>query len=178
MLMRRWLVNIVILLASISLVTNAVAQDADQPKMRAKVIVDSESGVSVTRPEGWVNGKKKSGGAVAVFRAAGESEAQIDVLVSKLKRDSAASAYFTSFHANLQKAGLVKKDVRKDASYGDKKGIETEYDAASKSRNFRLIVWQYHRNGVAVLVTGFFPTDQRDKHYTGFQEVIEGLELK
>lgn len=172
--MRPWLVNIVIVLASFSLATSALAQEDDTPEMRKRVVVDKENGVTVTRPEGWVSGKKKSGGTLAVFRPAGDSEAQIDILVSPLD-ESSASAFFTSFHAHLHEKGFAKLNVRKDATYNGKVGIETEYNAASKAR---LIVWQFHRGKVAVVVTGFFPTDQRDRHYKGFKEVLEKVELK
>ncbi len=186
--MRKWFVNVMVLLLGLGLATSAPAQENkaqeekaqedERPEMRAKVIKDADSGVAVTRPEGWVLGKKKGGGAIAVFRAAGDPEAQIDVLVSELKRDSAATAYFTSFHANLQKAGLVKSEVRKEATYEGKKGLETEYEASSKNRKFRLIVWQFHQGDKAVLITGFFPGEKRDKYYADFQAVLEALALE
>jgi hypothetical protein len=176
--MRLWLVKIVILLAGVCLASSAVAQDDDRPKMRAKVLVDKDSGVSVTRPEGWIIGKTKNGGTVAVFKAAGDADAQIDVLVSPVEGKEAASAYFTSFHADLQKVGLVKKNVRKEASYEGKVGIETEYDAASRDRQFRLVLWQFHQGKRAVIVTGFFPTTERDNFYGDLQKVIESIELK
>jgi hypothetical protein len=164
-----------VLLMSLGLASSAVAQEDDKPDMRAKVIKDKESGVSVTRPEGWVNGKKKSGGTIAVFRAAGDEEAQIDVLVSPLKRESAATAFFTSFHANLHKTGFAKREVRKEATYKGKKGLETEYGAKSGKRQFRLIVWQYHQGSNAIIVSGFFPAEGRDKYYADFQKVLNAL---
>jgi hypothetical protein len=186
--MCRWLLNIVILLAGVSLAVGVMAQEKDQqkdqpqgddrPEMRAKVFVDKDSGLSVTRPEGWSSGNAKNGGTVAVFRAAGDSEAQIDVLVSPVKGKGAAGAYFTSFHANLQKAGLVKKGVRKKATYSDKTGIETEYEATSKDHEFRLIVWQFHRDKVAVIVSGFFPTAKRDEYHGDLEKVIKSIEAK
>lgn len=178
--MRRWTVQMAAVVLSLALGSSAFAQqkggegDSDQPDMRAKVIVDEASGVKVERPEGWVSGKNGKG-VVAVFRAAGDDEAQIEVRVSPHVKKKQRDYFFASFHTNLQKAGFVKKDVREDAQYDGNKGLETEYETASKSKKFRLIVWQTHHGDSAVLVVGFFPAKTRDKYYPSFQAVITKL---
>lgn len=181
--MRKWFIKMMVLVAalvaSLGVAATATAQkddksEASEPKMRAKVITDQETGVSVTRPEGWANGKSKAG-AIAVFRAAGDEEAQIDVLVSPIERNNSATGFFTSIHARLQKIGFVKREVRKEATYNGKKGVETEYDANSGKQQFRLIVWQYHKGDRAIIVTGFFPTKTRDKYYVDLQKVLNEL---
>ena len=173
--MRKWFIILIALVLSAGFASSAIAQDDDRPKMRAKVFKDDKTGISVKRPEGWFNSRKKNAGALVLFRASGDQEAQIDVLVSPLERASAATDFFTTFHTNLKKTGFVKREVRKEATYKGKKGLETEYDAVSGKKKFRLIVWQYHEGDTAVLITGFFPTEARDKYYVDYKKVLDEL---
>jgi hypothetical protein len=174
--MRSLLVTAGVAMAMLGVAATAHAQDedADRPEMRARVVVDKASGAQLTRPEGWVVGKKGKGVA-AVFRAAGDPEAQIEVRVSPHVKADQRKSFFTSFHANLQKAGFVKKQVNAAAAYKDKQGVETEYETSSKKRAFRLVVWQFHREDTAFIVVGFFPTKTRDRYYPDFQAVIESM---
>ena len=147
------------------------------PAMRATELTDEDSGTVVERPEGWVAGKSGKG-VIATLRPAGDSKAQIEVRVSSHVKPKQAEFFFTSFHSNLQKAGFSKKEVEESAVYGDKKGIETEYETTTKKRNFSLIVWQYQHKDSAYLVVGFFPEKKRDQYYDDFKTVIENLSFK
>ena len=178
--MHRWILMAAVLVATFGLAVPGFAQDEnakkeqDTPDMRAKVIENDKYGVVIQRPSGWVLGKANEG-VVAVFRAAGDDEAQIEIRVSPHVKQKQRDFFFTSFHSNLQKAGFTKVGVRKDASYGDQKGVETEYETSSKKRKFRLIVWQHHHDDSAWMVVGFFPTGTRDKYYPDYQKVISEL---
>lgn len=176
--MRKWMLGVASALIMLAVSVTAHAQDDEErPDMRAKIVVDEANGAEFTRPEGWVSGEAGKGVA-AVFRAAGDSEAQIEIRVSPHVKPDQSDYFFTSFHSNLQKAGFEKQEVREGADYGDKKGFETEYETSSKKRQFRLIVWQYHHNESAFIVVGFFPSNARDRYYSDFQEIIEKMVLK
>src|SRR5690554_3740661 len=169
-----------ILLMGFSLSTSALAQDkksdSDTPEMRAKVITDSESGSSVTRPDGWVQGKPGKG-VLATFHAAGDKKAQIEVRLSPHVKDQQGEIFFASFHSSLQKAGFTRDEVRPKTSYGGKMGVETEYKTTSKKQQFRMIIWQYQHGDSAYLIVGFFPEKGRDKYYSDFQQVIASLKV-
>jgi hypothetical protein len=170
--------SIAIVLVGISLSATAFAQEGadekESPEMRAKAVTDAESGAKVTRPDGWVSGKAGIG-VIAMFRAAGDSRSQIEVRVSPHVKEKQGEFFFTSFHSNLQKAGFSKLREGQEATYGGKKGLETEYETSSKKQKLRLIVWQYQHNDSAYLVVGFFPAEARDKYYEDFQQVAKSL---
>ncbi|MFW6058023.1 MAG: hypothetical protein ACOC9W_04125, partial [Persicimonas sp.] len=173
-----WMLAVASALTVVAVSVTVHAQDDDErPDMRAKIVIDEANGAQFTRPEGWVSGEAGKGVA-AVFRAAGDRETQIEIRVSPHVKPDQSDYFFTSFHSNLQKAGFEKQEVRKDADYGDKKGLETEYETSSKKRKFRLIVWQYHHDESAFIVVGFFPSDARERYYPDFQEIIEQMVLE
>ncbi len=172
--MQKWLLNIVICLVGVTSAAGAFAQQPQKPAMRAQVIVDKESGAKVTRPEGWVSAQKTKG-VVAVFRAAGDSKAQIEVRVSPHVKAKQRQSFFASFQTSLQKSGFVKQNVNNKATYGGKTGVQTEYEATSKASKFRLILWQFHHGDSAILVVGFFPASKRDKYFPAYKQVIEKL---
>lgn len=172
--MRGLMAAVVLVMLGLASVGQAQEEDTDRPEMRARVVVDEISGAKLTRPEGWVVGKKGKGVA-AIFRAAGDPEAQIEVRVSPHVKADQRKSFFASFHANLQKAGFVKKQVLEEATYAENTGVETEYETSSKKRVFRLVVWQFHREETAFMVVGFFPTKSRDRFYPDYQAVIESM---
>lgn len=171
---------IAILLLGVSLSAPAFAQDGssddDTPKMRAKVLKDSESGSEVTRPDGWVQGKSGKG-VLATFYAAGDKKSQIEVRISPHVKKKQGEIFFASFHSSLQKAGFTRDELREKQTYDGKTGVETEYQTTSKERKFRLIVWQYHHDDSAYLVVGFFPAKERDNYYRDFQTTIKSLKV-
>ena len=145
-------------------------------EMRAAKKTDDESGVTVHRPNGWVFGKPGKG-VIALLTAAGDSQSQIEVRVSKHVKKQLTKPFFASFHSNIQKSGFVKVETRDNTQYGQKKGSEVEYETGEGDKAFRLVVWQYHRAETAYLVVGFFPKKARDIQYKDFQSVCEKLEL-
>lgn len=159
----------------------ALAQDEPQAagqaedSMRSKIFEDTEVGVRLERPSGWVSGKTPKG-VVAVLRAAGDEESQIEIRMSPHVKAKQREFFFTSFHANLQQAGFVKKDVQ-EMSLGGKEGALTEYETSSKKRKFRLLVWQTHRKEAAWLVVGFFPAERREDYFGDYKQVIENIEF-
>ncbi len=141
----------------------------------SNVFENAKAGIRIQRAEGWLVGVP-SHGAVAVFRAAGESEAQIEFRVSDNVVDESRESFFSAFQNSLLRVGFVEIESREKTNYSGRIGPEYEYRVLSDGREFRLITWLFARETEVWIVTGFFPLSKRDAYYRGFQKMLRTLE--
>lgn len=170
----------IVWLVVMTLALPALAEDGEQAKPAEKSAEKTAGADAAKRPApptGWTS-VKPGKGVLAAFHHTEDAKAQIEVRVSPHVKEKQGQFFFTSFHSNLQKAGFGRLEVRKDATYADKKGEETEYETNARKNKFRLIVWQYLHNDSAYMVVGFFPAGKRDTYYDDFKTVIETLKFE
>lgn len=157
-------------------------KDSEEPRASKEQVrerdlfVNPEAGFRLTRAGGWLWGVP-SQGAVALFRAAGEPQAQIEIRVSENIDGEQRSAYVSAFDNRLLRVGFVQVETRNAVNYGGRIGQEYEYSVLSDGRDFRLIVWIYFREDEAWIASGFFPLAKREAHYRGFQQMLRSLEF-
>lgn len=157
--------------------SDAVVEAADDDASVDKdVFVGKNSDFRLTRAGGWLVGVP-SQGAVALFRAAGEPQAQIEVRVSENIVEDQRGAYFSAFHNGLLRVGFTQVEGKESSPYSGRVGQEYEYRVLSDGQEFRLVVWLYYRTSEAWIVTGFFPRSKRDVYYRGFQQMLRSLEF-
>ena len=140
------------------------------------VFVNEQAQIRLQRAGGWLTGKP-SHGAVAVFRAAGESEAQIEFRVSKDVALESRESFMSAFENSLLRVGFVEIEARERTNYSGRIGQEFEYRALSEGREFRLVTWLYPRETEVWIVSGFFPLAKRDAYIRGFQKMVRSLEF-
>lgn len=140
------------------------------------VFVNENAGIRLTRAGGWLVGSP-SHEAVALFRAAGESEAQIEFRVSKDVAVDSRDSYISAFQNSLLRLGFVEIEARKITNYNGRIGQEYEYRVLSGGREFRLITWLYARETEIWIMSGFFPLSKRDAYFRGFQTMLRSLEF-
>lgn len=138
--------------------------------------VNEKDGFRVEMAGGWLVGTP-SQGAAAVFRAAGESQAQIEFRVSEKVEVDSRDNYISSFQTSLQRVGFVEIEARDRTNYSGRIGSEYEYRVLSEGDEFRLIVWLYAHESEMWIVTGFFPLSKRDAYFRGFQQMLRSLEF-
>lgn len=167
----RWIISIFLLASTALLASPTMAQDtATQDK------IDTGEGVVIVVQDGWRKAKPPKG-AVALLKSKNDAKSQIEFRVAR-KVGESAKRYFGTFHTSLQKSGMERKSRNESATYATKKGAETEYELISKSRTFRLVVWEYEEDGQAWLVVGFFNASKRDRLYKDFRKILNALAWK
>lgn len=140
------------------------------------VFVNRAEGFQLVRAGGWLAGSPPQG-AVALFRAAGESDAQIEIRVSKNVVAERRAGFFSAFQNSLLRAGFIEIEARENANYSGRIGQEHEYRVLSDGREFRLVTWLYARKTEVWIVSGFFPLSKRDAYFRGFQQMLRSLEF-
>ncbi|MBA2663270.1 MAG: hypothetical protein H0U74_13365 [Bradymonadaceae bacterium] len=141
-----------------------------------QVVVNEQYGVRIPRPGGWLLGQAPQG-AIALFRAAGDGQAQIEVRVSRKLGPKQVEHFYSAFHNNLRRTGFTQIARRPATVYGELSGDEIEYQVISSGREYHLVVWQHYRNGEAWIFTGFFPTRRRDAYYRSFERMLSGVQF-
>ncbi len=150
---------------------SAVASDSDP-----NVFVNSEAGIKLQRAGGWLVGSA-SHGAVALFRAAGETEAQIEFRVSEDIAEESRVSYVSAFQNSLLRVGFIEIEARNRVNYSGRIGQEYEFRALSNGIEFRLITWLFARETEVWIVSGFFPLSKRDAYFRDFQKFVRSLEF-
>jgi hypothetical protein len=171
--MQRWLVLMgAVLFLSMALPLMAQTNEEGAGKVeRAQEVVSERFGVRIPRPSGWLIGEPPHG-ALAVFRSATDPMSQIEVRVSTNVAEHQLGAFYRSFHNTLRRSGFALREERQDVRYGERAGLETEYEVRSEGQEFRLFVYQFHRHDQAWIVTGFFPAPRAESYKRAYEQVI------
>jgi hypothetical protein len=125
---------------------------------------------SIFVPAGWVQVPPQAG-AVAVLRAAGDVDAQIEVRTSAPVGAPRQPNYFSTFHARIKRAGFEETDRSKGACV-DGQGTEVSYLGRIDGRPFQLIICQWSVSERVWLVSAFYPEPARRFYYPGFQRLL------
>lgn len=144
------------------------------PRADSVILFDGE--VEIPRPTGW-NIQSPGDGAVALFHAASDDRAQIEVRVSSSIAESHWERFWRAFDTDLRQAGFSLDSSRTQQEYAQMRGLQFEYRLVQQGQDaYRLIVWHVHEEQRAWIFTAFFAESRRDAYMETFEELLESVE--
>lgn len=150
-----------------------VAQEAIEARAEA---VELESiGARIRRPTGWVivpSGR----GAVATFRASGDSEAQIEVRLSGEILVGRAERYAQSFQNQIQGAGFRVETAERDVDFGGRTGDLITYGVDADEEAYRLMTWLHHSEEQMWVFSLFCLASRQEAYREVFEELILAMQ--
>ncbi len=142
---------------------------------RAESVILFDGQVTIPRPTGW-NIASPGDGAVALFRAASDEQAQIEVRVSSNIGEPDWQTFWRAFDTDLRQIGFTVHRQKSDKSYAGMPGVEIEYALVREERDtYHLLVWHTHSDDRAWVFTAFFAESRRDAYLETFREMLNSV---